>query len=210
MTVTHPSGLGAPAETPAIDLHDPAFLNELRSQMLKFAILQMSDEQLAEDAVQEALIGALKNARSFGGRAAFKTWMFAILKNKISDTLRQRHRLVEVSRLLNKDQEEVGLDQLFDNKGFWNVDERPADWGDPEQSFRDGQFWTVFETCLDGLPPKHAQVFMMREFIELDTEEICKTVGITVSNLHVLLHRARLRLRECLENKWHLGGANPC
>ncbi len=185
---------------------DEVFLEDIRRQMIRFATLQLGDGHLAEDAVQEALIGALKNAASFGGRAALKTWIFAILKNKIADTLRQKQRMVNASSLLREGDEEEELSELFDRKGFWQPDERPVAWGNPEASLREGQFWQVFEACLEGLPPKQARVFMMREFIELDANEICATVELTTSNLHVLLHRARLRLRECIENKWYLEG----
>jgi RNA polymerase sigma-70 factor (TIGR02943 family) len=178
--------------------------------MIRFATLQLSDAHLAEDAVQEALIGALKNANSFGGRAALKTWVFAILKNKIADTLRQKQRLVYAGSLMgdkNEDEDEdEDFSELFDRKGFWQADERPAAWHHPEEALREGQFWRVFEACLEKLPGNQARVFMMREFIELDSHEICATVGVTVSNLHVMLHRARLRLRECLENKWFVDG----
>lgn len=183
-------------------LSDTEFLGGLRGQMLKFARLQLSDKHLAEDAVQEAFIGALKSAGSFGGRAALKTWVFAILKNKIADILRQKHRLAEVSSVLHDREEDEDFAELFDQKGFWQADQRPAAWPDPEQAMRESQFWRVFETCLDQLPGKQARVFMMREFIELDSDEICASVGITVSNLNVMLHRARLRLRECLETRW--------
>jgi len=71
---------------------------------------------------------------------------------------------------------------------------------------REQEFWRVFEACLEHLPPKQARVFMMREFVELDAGEICATVELSTSNLHVLLHRARLRLRECIENNWYLQG----
>lgn len=191
-------------------LADTEFLENLRRQMLKFATLQLSDAHLAEDAVQEALIGALKNARSFGGRAALKTWVFAILKNKIADALRQKQRLVNASSLMREDEEDENFSSLFDSKGFWQADERPAAWANPEQSLRETQFWRVFEACLENLPGSQARVFMMREFIELDSREICATVGITVSNLNVMLHRARLRLRECLENRWFVAGDQPC
>ena len=190
---------------------DRAFLEDLRLQMLKYANLQLQDPQLAEDAVQEALVGALQNAGAFGGRAALKTWVFAILKNKIADALRQRQRLIAASNLLHADEDgEEDVSTLFDRNGHWHRAETPSDWSDPEESFRDKQFWAVFEACLNGLPPRCARVFMMREFVELDTDEICAVVGITVSNLHVLLHRARLRLRKCLGNKWHGEGACPC
>ncbi len=190
-------------------LADTEFLKGLRRQMLKFATLQLSDSNLAEDAVQEALLGALKNANSFGGRAALKTWVFAILKNKIADVLRQKQRLAYVSDLLHDDDED-DLAVLFNAKGFWQANERPAAWADPELSYREGQFWRVFEACLDHLPGNQARVFMMREFIELDSHEICATVGITTSNLNVMLHRARLRLRECLENHWFIDGEKSC
>ncbi len=187
-------------------LSDTVFLEDIRRQMLRFATLQLGDAHQAEDAVQEALIGALKNATSFGGRAALKTWIFAILKNKIADTLRQKQRTVNASSLLREEDEDEDFSELFDRKGFWQPDERPVAWGSPELALREGQFWRVFEACLDGLPPKQARVFMMREFIELDADEICAAVDLTTSNLHVLLHRSRLRLRECIENKWYLEG----
>lgn len=187
-------------------MRDAAFLDDLRRQMVKFASLQLSDTHLAEDAVQEALIGAMKNAEKFAGRAAFKTWVFAILKNKIADTLRQRHRLVEVSQLLHSDEEDEDFHGLFDHKGFWQADERPQAWADPEATIKNAQFWRVFEACLDHLPGQQGRVFMMREFVELETSEICAALDLTVSNVNVILHRARLRLRECLENRWFLEG----
>lgn len=191
----------------AVLLADPRFLEDLRRQMLKFATLQLSDAHLAEDAVQEAFIGALKNAGSFRGAAALKTWVFAILKNKIADTLRQRQRLVYAGSLLaaGAEDDDEGAPSVFDERGAWQTNERPRDWGDPEWAFRQGDFWRVFTACLDGLPPRQARVLMMREFIELDSEEICANVGMTVSNLHVTLHRARLRVRECLEDHWFKG-----
>jgi len=192
-------------------LLDSKFVEALRVQMLKFATLQLSDPHLAEDAVQEALVGAMKNVSSFGGRSALKTWVFAILKNKIADTLRQKQRMVFVSSLFSDEEEEdKGIETLFNGKGFWHVHERPANWTDPEQSLHNGEFWRVFEACLEGLPPKQARIFMMREFVELETEEICESLGLSVSNLHVILHRARLRLRECMENNWFIEGECAC
>ncbi|SDZ81630.1 RNA polymerase factor sigma-70 [Microbulbifer marinus] len=183
-------------------LSDEQFLQELRQQMHRFATLQLGDSQLAEDAVQEALIGALKNVRTFAGRAALKTWVFAILKNKIADVLRQRQRFVDADQLLHADREGHDLDELFDRRGHWLKDERPAHWEDTEAAIHDKHFWRVFDACLNHLPVRQAQVFMMREFIELESHEICAAAEITVSNLNVTLHRARLRLRECLENNW--------
>jgi RNA polymerase sigma-70 factor (TIGR02943 family) len=191
-------------------LSDTAFLNDLRRQMVKFATLQLSNPHLAEDAVQEALVGALKNAKSFAGRAALKTWVFAILKNKIADALRQKQRMVDASSLLREDEEDEDFSELFDQKGHWLSDERPASWGNPNEALQQQQFWKVFEICLERLPGHQARVFMMKEFVELDAPEICATVGISTSNLNVMLHRSRLRLRECLENNWFVKGERAC
>ncbi|MDT8399862.1 MAG: RNA polymerase factor sigma-70 [Pseudomonadales bacterium] len=195
-------------ETAGTDvIADTAYTSSLREQMLKFATLQLTDPHLAEDAVQDALISAMNNVSEFAGRAAFKTWVFAILKNKIVDILRQRQRLVYASNLLREDEDEQAVSELFDRNGFWQPDDRPLAWSDPHQAFENAEFWQVFETCLENLPPKQAQVFMMREFVQLDSEEICASAGLTLSNLHVLLHRARLRLRDCLEMHWFKAGA---
>ncbi len=199
---TEPTSVSESNSPAASHLTDPAFLEELRAQMLKFARLQLPDVALAEDAVQEALIGALKNAASFGRRSALKTWVFAILKNKIADLHRKRQRTVDASSLLSDDDEDDDINSLFDKKGFWAVDERPTAWSQPMDSVKNEHFWRVFETCLSHLPENQARLFMMREFLELETAEICETLDITSSNLYVLLYRARLRLRECLENHW--------
>lgn len=178
----------------------------LRQQMLKFAVLQLTNEDLAEDVVQEALLGAAKNGASFAGRAAWKTWVFAILKNKIADALRQKARNQEVSNTLGGPEDEDIVPNVFDQRGHWKPGTGPENWGDPEAAFRQQQFWEVFETCLQVLPEAQARVFMMREFIGLESDEICRELDLSTSNLHVLLHRARLRLRECLENGWFSEG----
>ena len=191
-------------------LSDVEFLTGIRQQMLRFATLQLNDPCVAEDTVQEALIGALRNVQSFGGRSAMKTWVFAILRNKIADVLRQKKRTIDASELMREGEENEDFSELFDRKGYWLVDERPIAWRNPEESLHDAQFWRIFEICLDKLPGQQGRLFMMREFIELDTPEICKAAGVTVSNLNVTLHRARLRLRECLENNWFNGVAESC
>jgi RNA polymerase sigma-70 factor (TIGR02943 family) len=191
----------------AVDpLQDSQFVTDLRQRMLRFATLQLADTQLAEDAVQEAFIGALRGKGSFEGRAAYRSWVFAILRNKIADQLRARTRYAPHSTAppLEADPH---LDGCFESDGHWTDDAAPADWGDPQAALREDQFWHVFEACLDHLPGQQARVFMMREFVELDSREICGAVGISTTNLNVSLHRARLRLRSCLEAHWFVDGA---
>ena len=194
----------------SLQLLDRQFLADLRQQMLRFALLQLADHALAEDAVQEALTGALQNARAFGGRAALKTWVFAILKHKIADTLRYKLRVTDASSLLRSEDEEQDFAALFDARGHWPANERPGDWGNPHEAVREGQFWRVFEACLENLPGAQARVFMMREFIELESDEICSAVEISLSNLNVMLYRARMRLRECLDSHWFMEQKSSC
>lgn len=185
-------------------LTDPIFLTELRLQMNKFATLQLQDQSLAEDAVQEALLAALQNAQAFNRRSALKTWVFAILKNKISDLLRKNQRYVSTDKL--KDDQDTSDDALFDTlfnqRGYWHHQERPSKWNQPDTDMENQHFWQVFDTCLNGMPEKYGRLFMMREFLELTTDEICNNEMISPNSLNVTLYRARIRLRECLENNW--------
>lgn len=190
---------------------DDEMLAGIRRDMLKFASLQLRDETLAEDVVQDALMAALKNGGQFAGRSALKTWIFAILKNKIVDQLRERCRTTNVSAITP---EEASLDEafetLFKENAHWTPDARPRDWGNPEEALREKRFWIVFDACLKHLPENTARVFMMREFLEFDTHEICQALSITASNCHVILHRARNGLRRCLEKNWFMHGEQTC
>ncbi|MDX7879763.1 RNA polymerase factor sigma-70 [Acinetobacter nosocomialis] len=185
-------------------LHNPAFLQDLRQQMIKFAFLQLSSLPQAEDVVQEALTSAFQHLDSFKGRAAFKTWVFSILKNKIIDVVRQKSRLVAMSELFKDEESELSVDELFDASGHWHKYEAPQAWQSPEEMMEQSDFWIIFEACLDHLPAKYAQVFMMREVVELSSNEICSKLELSISNFNVLMYRSRTRLRECLENKWLL------
>lgn len=185
-----------------------AELHTLRRSMHRFATQQLGDAQWAEDAVQEALLGAFRNQTAYAGKASLKTWVFAILKHKIADALRSRQRLGASPVQAPDADEEADLSELFDHRGMWAADEHPAGWGNPFRALEDKQFWNIFELCLDGLPPQQGRAFMMREYVGLDSGEVCAEMGITTTNLHVVLHRARLRLRECLEDRWFTAGGS--
>lgn len=185
------------------ELRDPPFLANLRRDLVRFAELQLRDAAAAEDAVQEALAAALSGQDRFVGRAALKTWVFAILKNKIVDHLRQQQRFVDITPPASETDDDAGdFDLLFDRKGHWQPEEHPNAWGDPETTFTQQQFWVVFEACLTQLPENTARVFMMREFLDVETPDLCQALGITTSHCYVILHRARMRLRLCLEQRW--------
>ena len=190
------------AADPASCLIDTAYLDDLRRQMLKFALLQLRDHAAAEDTVQEALLGALKNADKFAGKAAFKSWVFAILKHKIIDSIRGKSRTVAIADLQDEADAPEDASFLFMQSGHWEAEHAPGQWRNPEQQMQNGQFWLVFEACLNKLPAAQARCFMMREFIGLDSGEICKELALTTTNLHVLLHRSRLTLQKCLDSHW--------
>lgn len=188
-----------------------AALMAIRKDMLRFADLQLRDSHAAEDVVQESFEAALKHAGTFAGQSTLKTWVFAILKNKIIDHVRQRDRTVAISALVEEGEDwDQKLDELFNERGFWKKETRPVSWPDPEQAMASRQFWVVFELCLDKLPKQTARVFMMREFLGFESSEICEQVGLTTSNCHVILHRARGRLRQCLEAGWGRPGEQVC
>lgn len=198
------SAMASDHEEIEYQLHNPAFLQDLRQQMIKFAFLQLSSLPQAEDVVQDALTSAFQHLDSFKGRAAFKTWVFAILKNKIIDVVRQKSRLVAMTELFKDEESELSIDALFDASGHWHKYEAPQAWQSPEEMMEQADFWIIFEACLNHLPAKYAQVFMMREVIELSSNEICSKLELSISNFNVLMYRSRTRLRECLENKWLL------
>ena len=183
-----------------------AELNALRPDLLRFARLQLRDAGAAEDAVQETLLAALAGSQSFAHRSSYKTWLVSILRNKIVDIIRSQSREVPASSLASDEEGDEALaEKLFEPGGHWRAEARPGRWADPEASFEQQQFWRVFEACLDHLPAKTARVFMMREILGLETSEICKETGISTSNCWVVLHRARLSLRTCLETSWFAG-----
>lgn len=173
-----------------------------RGYLLRFARLQLRNDAWAEDAVSETLLAALAKPQAFSRRSQLKTWLVGILKHKLVDALRSRRREVAVADL--GDGAGDGSEELealmFQADGHFASP--PADWGDPERALSSRQFYEVLEACAEKLPPAMARVFLMREWLELPSAQICKELALTPTNLYVQLHRARLRLRACLELNW--------
>ena len=177
-------------------------IQTLRPQLLRFARAQLRNEAWAEDAVSETVLAALAKPQAFAGQSQFKTWLIGILKHKLIDQIRRHSR--EVSATSQEDDEDID-DLLFNTTGHWRV--APVEWGDPEAACGRREFFEVLEVCVEKLPGAQGRVFMMREWLELDSSEICKELGITATNLWVLLHRARWRLQTCLQERWFGGAA---
>jgi RNA polymerase sigma-70 factor (ECF subfamily) len=183
-------------------LDDPVYLTQLRRDLVRFARLQLRDAAAAEDAVQEALAAAWTQADRFAAQSEHKTWVFGILRHKLVDTLRARRRTINLSALESELDGEALLDrELFKDNGHWSRETKPRPWPTPETALRQQQFWALFEMCLEHLPEHIGRVFMMREFLDLDTEAICAELQMTANHCSVLIYRARLRLRTCLSEK---------
>lgn len=174
-------------------------LAEHRGYLMRYARLQLRNDTWAEDCVSETLLAALTKPQAFQQRSQLKTWLVGILKHKVIDALRQKSREVCLDDEADGPSEEL---EALAFRADGHFASPPADWGDPEEALRSRQFFEVLELCTQKLPPAMARVFMMREWLELESEQICKELGLTPTNLYVQLHRARLRLRECLELNW--------
>lgn len=175
-------------------------INACYPQLLGYATRHLADPITAADVVQEAWAAAVKYQHKFTGKSAFATWVFAILKNKLQDFYATNKR------------DEALIYGLFDESGAWEcavpllseclqigLDGEPAATNPNEDSHA---FWQVLKLCLDELPPNQARVFMMKEYLELDSDEICAECAISLDNFYTLMHRARLRLQTCLTQNW--------
>jgi RNA polymerase sigma-70 factor (ECF subfamily) len=175
-------------------------LAELRPMLVKIARLQLRNDTWADDVVSETLVAALEGAARFGGQSQVKTWVVGILKHKIIDQFRKNGREVSVEAEQEANASE-SFDDLFQADGHFRNQTLPT-WGDPEASLNRNQFLEILQACVDKLPAGMGRIFMMREWLEYETDEICKEMRITSTNAFVMLYRARMRLRECLELNW--------
>jgi RNA polymerase sigma-70 factor, ECF subfamily len=177
-------------------------LEAQRAYLYRYALLQMRDKSRAEDAVQETLLAAIEGGGSFDGRATLKTWLTSILKHKIIDLFRKQSRESQAPAPEEGEDEREYADHFFDQARRDHWHNAPPTWEDPERSFEQKRFWEVYERCSAQLPPQTARVFAMRELMGMETEDICTELGISTSNCWVILYRARMNLRECLELNW--------
>ncbi len=169
--------------------------------LLKIARLQLrGDASGAADVVQETLMAAIQGAAEFRGASSPKTWLVGILKYKVLDALRSRARQPVSISDLDPELDTADLEAMFDGAGVWQT--TPREWSDPAVSTQQLGFLQMLEFCLTELPRHTGRAFMLREMFELDTSEICKLLALTPNHLGVLLYRARMTLRKCLEVHW--------
>lgn len=182
---------------PDAELGDPAqWVDLYGNALLQYAVARIGERETAEDLVQETFLAAFRARRDFDQRSAFSTWLIAILRRKIIDHYRKDART-----LATTDAEVDEVAPMFDQKGHWTVP--PGNWrSTPASQAENLEFWQVVRRCLADLPRHLAQAFELRELGMASVQEASEIAGITPRNLSVRLHRSRLLLRSCLEQKW--------
>ncbi len=172
--------------------------------LFRFAFMRLRDETLAEDLVQETLLAAIQSLDKFGGGASERTWLTSILKHKIIDYFRKNSKQIQ---LTDEDTDLSDFDHFFKRDdewdGHWRINLRPVEISEtPESILERAEFREVLQGCLSVLPVRVASVFTLREMDGLTGEEICEILSLSSSNFWVIMHRARMQLRTCIEFKW--------
>ena len=198
-----PSTGGKPDE-PAGMLDPERWVEAYGDHLFRYALMRLRNPARAEDLVQEVFLAALRSQHSFQGRSAEKSWLVGILKNKIRNYYRTASRetpFTDLDFYADEESDRFVSDGLFE--GGWIHALGPAPWPpEPGESLDRAEFWNALRECTDRLPTRIAQVFLMRERDEIDCKEMCEVLNITENNLWVMLHRARMALRRCLETNW--------
>jgi RNA polymerase sigma-70 factor (ECF subfamily) len=183
---------------------DPStWIDEHGDALFRFAFIRVRDETLAEDLVQDTLLSAIQCAEKFVAVSSERTWLISILKHKIIDHYRKNSKQVQ----LTEEEDLSDLDSFFSRPdkwdGHWAVALRPVDpEQSPDQVMENSEFWQVMNRCLSALPKKVASVFALREIDGMSSEEICTALNLSANNFWVIMHRARMQLRRCIEIKW--------
>ena len=186
------------ATDPAPDHDITEWVTEYGDRLFNFAMMRLKNKALAEDIVQETFLSAFKSQSSFEGRSSVYTWLVRILKNKIIDHIRKQSRKSEVSY------EEVNCPEkgdLINNKGIWKAP--LGEWAaDPGQLLDKKGFQVQIQKCLETIPEKYREAFVLKMIDDMEAEEVCDMLGISSNNLWVIMYRARMRLRACLDKHW--------
>ncbi len=176
-------------------LNSDMWVDEYGDALFHFALARVKDKGIAEDLVQETFLAAVQAQDRFKGQSSEKTWLFGILKHKVIDHYRKNKATIYAQDIIN---DPDNLETFFNAKGGWQI--RPAHWStNPGKAQETREFLDYFYGCLSDLPQRSADAFVYREIDGLSTAEICKLLDVTANNCWVLLYRARMLLRKCLE-----------
>lgn len=201
----NPAALSPARPAGSARLSDPeCWVEEYGDYLFKYALVRLRDSTRAEDMVQETFLAALRGGNKSAGRSAERSWLVGILKHKILDYYRKASRETSFTDLdfySDEESDRFVPDGLF--AGGWVHELGPLEWrSDPGASLDSQAFWKTFHDCSGKLPMNVSTVFTMREVDGVESKEICKLLNISENNLWVMLHRARMALRRCLETNW--------
>lgn len=183
--------------------HPETWVDQYGDYLYGFAILRLKDKSTAQDAVQETFLAALQAKHTFNGKSSEKTWLTAILKYKIIDTLRRLIKTEFLDDILPFEKENLFESENDERPEHWRDAAMPIGWENtPYSELERKEFWNAYTRCHEKLSPRLASLFSLREFDDESTEYICKELDITETNLWVMLYRARMHLRRCLELTW--------
>lgn len=174
--------------------------------LYSFAFARVRRQEVAEDLVQDTLLSAYKAKDTFLFNASEKTWLISILKRKVIDYYRKKSTQNELN-VFDREEKSDFMNHFFESDGrntdHWTENGSPQNWRkDFETPVESNEFNEILSSCLGKLPPKLSAVFTLKVMDDLDSEEVCKELNITPSNYWVMMHRAKLQLRECLEKNW--------
>lgn len=177
------------------------WIENYADSLFNYAIVRVRDRETAKDLIQDTFLSAFQNRESFRGESSEKTWLFSILKNKIIDHYRKLATDKSVSFSEGKDPSE--LDSYFDAEGEWKESAGPVDWSKSgNDDYTSKEFQETLLRCLERLTAQGRVIFSLKYFDEMEFEEICKQMAISTSNYWVIMHRAKLMLRRCIEKNW--------
>jgi len=172
--------------------------------LFSIAFIKLSNREIAEDIVQETFIAALKAKETFKNNSSEKTWLTTILNNKIVDYYRKKDVLKNSIEYINETSKSFD-EHFFEDNGHWLDKAAPQEWNNADKDVNRNEFYRILQYCIQKMPPKLVPVFIAKFIDENDPEIICKEYEITSSNYWVMLHRARVLIRSCLEKNWFLG-----
>lgn len=180
-------------------INPTGWVEQYADHLFKFAISRVGDSEMAKDLIQETFLAALKGAENFRGEVSEKNWLYAILKNKIIDSYRSKAKqsITDLNELLED------VEGFFDESGNWEVSARPKQWGiEYSHSMETKEFYEILGKCKLKLAELQNAVFTLKYLDDKNSDEICKELDISSSNYWVLIHRAKLQIRQCLEKNW--------
>lgn len=178
-------------------------MNKYADELYGFAMSKTGNSALAEDLVQETFLSGLNSLHNFRAESSERTWLFSILKFKIADHYRKASTKYETRHSDLGKEEEDHTDNYFTEDGVWKDKSSPGDWGiDHSKAIENKELAEALNGCIEKLPATQKQLILLKLVEERETEYVCKELKITTTNYWVIIHRAKLQLRSCLEKKW--------